>query len=574
MRRTAAPVPGPDDRVRADRRVVLLVDRPAGREVRGAEQAEQDRARIHPALGQSVARVERDPGRRRRAAMGRRRGDARVDDGVAREGRGRHPGDLGPAADDGDVAVVGHDADDGDGQAPPLADLADLVPALRLDRGAHPLLRLGDHHLEWRHVRLTAGDRVEVDPDARARPVRGLGCGARDPTGAEVLESLDESALDELERCLDQQLLGERVADLHARPLRGVVLAERGAREHGRPADAVASRGRSEQDDEVARAGGRGQGEPLRLEQPDGHDVDERVALVRGIEHQLAPDRRDPDAVAVAADAAHDPVDEMAGPRIGRIAEAQRIEDRDRSRAHREDVAQDPADAGRGTLVRLDGARVVVRFDLERDRQAVPDRDDPRVLARAGHDTVAGRRQGPQERLRALVRAVLAPHHAEHRELELVGVAAAEPRADRVELVVGHAQPAMERLRGALRDRHRAATRTEPPCSARRRALDERAHDPGAVRRPEDRLGGPFGMRHEPGHVAGGVADPGDGPQRAVRVGRPVVLGCRYPRRVHVPEQDAPVALQGVEGRRRRRSNSPPRGRSASAADRPRRAHA
>ena len=176
---------------------------------------------------------------------------------------------------------------------------------------------------------------------------------------------------------------------------------------------------------------------------------------VARVEHELAADRRDADAVAVAADAAHDAVDQVARPRVGRVAEAERVEDRDRPGAHREDVAQDAADAGRGALVRLDRGRVVVRLDLERDRQPVADRDDAGVLARPGDDALAGGRQRPEQRLRALVRAVLAPHDAEHRELEVVRVAAAQPVADGVELVVGHAEPAMERLDGTLGHGHR-----------------------------------------------------------------------------------------------------------------------
>jgi hypothetical protein len=63
------------------------------------------------------------------------------------------------------------------------------------------------------------------------------------------------------------------------------------------------------------------------LEESDRHDVDERVALVGRVEDELAADGRDADAVAVAADAAHDAVDEVPGPRVGRVAEAERVED-------------------------------------------------------------------------------------------------------------------------------------------------------------------------------------------------------------------------------------------------------
>ena len=95
---------------------------------------------------------------------------------------------------------------------------------------------------------------VEVDADAGARPIGRLGRRAGDAGGAEVLQPLDEPALDELERRLDQQLLGERVADLDRGPLRGVVVGERRGGEDRRSPDAVAAGRAPEQDGEVARA--------------------------------------------------------------------------------------------------------------------------------------------------------------------------------------------------------------------------------------------------------------------------------------------------------------------------------
>ena len=68
------------------------------------------------------------------------------------------------------------------------------------------------------------------------------------------------------------------------------------------------------------------------------------------------------------------------------IAEAQRVQDRDRPGAHREDVAQDPADAGGRALVRLDEGRVIVRLHLERDRETAADVHDARVFAGALED--------------------------------------------------------------------------------------------------------------------------------------------------------------------------------------------
>ena len=91
------------------------------------------------------------------------------------------------------------------------------------------------------------------------------------------------------------------------------------------------------------------------------------------------------EAVAVVADAG----DSLLEVEVG-LAEPEPVEQRDRPRAHRDHVAQDPADPGRRALERLDRGRMVVRLDLERDRGAVAEVEDSRVLARALEDALAG----------------------------------------------------------------------------------------------------------------------------------------------------------------------------------------
>ena len=115
-----------------------------------------------------------------------------------------------------------------------------------------------------------------------------------------------------------------------------------------------------------------------------------------------------------------------SGPSSG--AEAQRVQQRDRPRAHREDVADDAADAGRRALVRLDERRMVVRFDLEDRGEAVADVDRAGVLARALQHARPCRRQLLQVDARALVAAVLRPHHREDAELGLGRLALQRPR--------------------------------------------------------------------------------------------------------------------------------------------------
>src|SRR4029079_7514036 len=103
----------------------------------------------------------------------------------------------------------------------------------------------------------------------------------------------------------------------------------------------------------------------------------------------------------------HHAAREVRRPRMVEAAEPERVHDRDRPRTHREDVAEDAADARRRALERLDERRVVVALDLEDRCETVADVDGARVLARSLEDLRPGRRQLLQIRARALVRAVL-----------------------------------------------------------------------------------------------------------------------------------------------------------------------
>ena len=166
----------------------------------------------------------------------------------------------------------------------------------------------------------------------------------------------------------------------------------------------------------------------------DAERVDQRVAGVGLVEDGLAADVGQAEAVAVAADAGHDPGQHPRG--VGGVerAEAQRVHHRDRPRAHREDVADDAADPGGRALVGLDERRVVVALDLEGHGVALADVEDAGVLTDAG-EHLADRRllrdlaELLEVHLGRLVGAVLAPHHAVHRQLR-AGRAAAEDLAD------------------------------------------------------------------------------------------------------------------------------------------------
>ena len=261
-----------------------------------------------------------------------------------------------------------------------------------------------------------AGHLVEVEVDAEVALGAHLDGGTGEARGAHVLDGDDGAGRHQLEAGFEQQLLREGVADLHGRALLvgGVVELGRG---HGGAVDAVAAGLGAEIDDGQADALG------LRIEDlvgfgdAGGEGVDEDVAVVAAVEIDLAADGRHAERIAVAADAGDDAGDEMAGLRVIGRAEAQRVQRRDRPRAHGEDVAQDAADAGRRALIGLDEGRVVVALHLEDHGQPVADVDDAGVLAGPADHPRAGGRQGPQPLLRRLVGAVLVPHGREDAEL-------------------------------------------------------------------------------------------------------------------------------------------------------------
>ena len=196
-----------------------------------------------------------------------------------------------------------------------------------------------------------------------------------------------------------------------------LVLVELGRGEQAGAVDAVAPGLAADVEHRVAEPGGLGEEEPLLAHQAQVEGVHHDVAAVALVEAGLAPDGGDAHRVAVAADPLDHAVQQVAVLGVLQRAEAQRIERGDRPRAHREDVAQDAAHAGRRALPGLDERGVIVALDLEDHGEAVADRDAARVLAGALEHVLGPRGKPPQVLLARLVGAVLGPHHGEDPEL-------------------------------------------------------------------------------------------------------------------------------------------------------------
>ncbi len=483
--------------------VVLLGDERPAAQVRTAKQRKQSRAQFVAGhrtrkLGGGVGVqlvLPVGPGHRTlvdRALVGdRARRD--VDDGLA------VPGDLQPVALDD---LADHRRDD----LPLAAHGHELLDVLRRHHRAHAFLGLAGEHLRRRHVRRAQRHPVQLDGHAA---VTGR-CQFRSRTGqsgpTEILDADHQTGGVQLQAALDEHLLHERVADLDARQLLAagtirwsssacgfvsgaLVAAEGVAGQHRHPADPVQPGAGTEQDDLVAGAGGERQVQVLLAQHPHAQRVDQRVAGVGGVEHRFPTDVGQTQGVAVAADAAHHPVQDTAG--VGGVgrAEAQLVHHRHRASAHGHDVAHDATHARGRTLIGLHVGRVIVRLDLEGHRPAVADVDHAGVLTDAGehrglHLVGGGLTEVAQMHLRRLVRAVLAPHHRVHRELG-VGGPTAEDVADPLVLVVFETE---------LPERLRVVRRCRCPLDGVDNCSGPRRHRHSLVTTPQEsaptRLGG------------------------------------------------------------------------------------
>ena len=199
----------------------------------------------------------------------------------------------------------------------------------RDDRG-HALLRLAHEDLLGSQRRVAQRHGIEPHVHAALAVARELARGARDARGAEVLDALDEPGVQHLERALDEQLLHERVADLHGGTLGGAAVVEGLRREDRGPADAVAAGLGAVEHDEVADAARAREVDVLVAHRADAERVHERVALVARVEHDLAADVGQAQAVSVAADAGDDARQHAVGVGVVGRTEAQRIHHRDR----------------------------------------------------------------------------------------------------------------------------------------------------------------------------------------------------------------------------------------------------
>jgi hypothetical protein len=213
---------GGRDRVRPHHVVVLPVDPPLAGDGRGREQRHQH-----------VPRRRRRAERRRieHGHLGQVGGPARgpvVDRRLIDQRHVRDFGDDLPLVLDAHHVVIRDISDLSGVQVPLLEDALDVGLAPFLDDQEHSLLRFRQHDLVRSHAGLALRHVPHVDLDAAATPRPHLARGACQAGGAHVLHADEGIPLHQLEAGLQQELLHERIADLHRRALLGGSLVEFG----------------------------------------------------------------------------------------------------------------------------------------------------------------------------------------------------------------------------------------------------------------------------------------------------------------------------------------------------------
>ncbi len=206
--------------------------------------------------------------------------------------------------------------------------------------------------------------------------------------------------------------------------------------------NAVPTGSGSEHDHRIALALSNSGGGAILPDYAQRHAVDDGIGAVTFVEDHLTGDGGDAQAVAVISDAAHHAVHQEAVAGDFQRAEVQRIQRSNGASSHGKNIAHDAAHAGGGALIGFDGARVVVRFDLEGDRQTVSDVHQTGVLF-AGFFQRAGAGTGQLFQLGdgVLVAAVFGPHNREDTQL---GVGGRTSQDFQDFLVFFFAQPVLE----------------------------------------------------------------------------------------------------------------------------------
>src|SRR5690606_30267440 len=136
--------------------------------------------------------------------------------------------------------------------------------------------------------------------------------------------------------------------------------------------------------------------DPVLVNQADRHGIHQTVAVISRIKGNVAAHGRNADTVAVITNAFDNVLEKIRRTLMIAATKTQRVQIRHRPGAHAKNVAQNAADAGRGTLVRFDIAWVIVAFHFESRAKFPGEADNAGVFSRPLYHLLTGRRKPPK----------------------------------------------------------------------------------------------------------------------------------------------------------------------------------
>ena len=238
-----------------------------------------------------------------------------------------------------------------------------------------------------------------------------------------ILNGDHRTGFHQFKACFQEKLFREGITHLNGGAffLRRIVKFRRG---HGGAMNAVTPRFGPQIDNRIADAGGCRIENLIAAGDAHRHRIHQNIAVIAFVESDLSANGRDAEGIAVATDARHNPRDQMAGARMGRVTEPQGIQTGNRACAHGEDIAQNAAHTGGCALIGFDEGGVVVAFHFEDAGQPVANVDDTGILTRSLDHPRRFGRQALQMQTGGLIGTMLVPHRRKNTEFGQAGGAA------------------------------------------------------------------------------------------------------------------------------------------------------
>ena len=290
----------------------------------------------------------------------------------------------------------------------------------------HPLLGLREQKFVGRHALFAGRNPIEVELNPQTTFGRHFRTAAGESGSPHVLSSHHITTGKCLQTGLDQPFFQERIANLNGRAVIQGIGTEFSTGETG-AAHAIPTGGAAHVNHRIPHPLGAGLDDLFGLHQTQRHGVHQRIPPVGGIESHFTTNGGHTNAIAVMGDAGHNAFDQPNVDGVFKGAETQCIQQRDRASSHGEDVPQDAADAGGGTLEGLHSRGVVVAFNLESQAMAFPQVDHTGIFTRTHQNSGTFRWKPPQQRPGVAIAAVFGPHHPEHPQLGTVGLPSKPP---------------------------------------------------------------------------------------------------------------------------------------------------